>query len=79
VYLGSKLYGLKGQLELNLPVFDTSKISFNFVKFEVFVAVTMKNAVFWDMTPCGSYKSRHFGERIVSIIRVERIRELGRK
>jgi hypothetical protein len=24
------------------------------VRFEVFTAVTMKNAVFWDITPCGS-------------------------
>jgi hypothetical protein len=29
----------------------------NFVRFEVFTAVTMKNAVFWDVTLCGSYKS----------------------
>jgi hypothetical protein len=27
------------------------------VRFEVFTAVTMKNAVFWDVTPCGSYKN----------------------
>jgi hypothetical protein len=24
------------------------------IKFEVFTAITMKNAVFWDVTPCGS-------------------------
>jgi hypothetical protein len=30
------------------------------VRFEVFTAVTMKNAVFWDVTPCGSCKNRHF-------------------
>jgi hypothetical protein len=29
--------------------------------FEVFTAVTMKNAVIWDVTPCGSCKNRHFG------------------
>jgi hypothetical protein len=28
---------------------------------EVFTAVTMKNAVFWDVTPCGPCKNRHFG------------------
>jgi hypothetical protein len=28
---------------------------------EVFTAVTMKNGVFWDVTPCGSCKNRHFG------------------
>jgi hypothetical protein len=34
---------------------------FSFVRFEVFKAVTMKNAVFWDVTPCGSCKNRRFG------------------
>jgi hypothetical protein len=28
------------------------------VRFEVFTAVTVKNAVFWDVTPCGSCKNR---------------------
>jgi hypothetical protein len=27
------------------------------VRFEVFTAVTMKNAIFWDVTPCGSCKN----------------------
>jgi hypothetical protein len=31
------------------------------VRFEVSTAVTMKNAVFWDVTPCGSFKNRRFG------------------
>jgi hypothetical protein len=31
------------------------------VRFEVFTAVTMKNCVFWDVTPCGSCKNRRFG------------------
>jgi hypothetical protein len=26
------------------------------VRFEVFTAVTLKNGVFWDVTPCGSCK-----------------------
>jgi hypothetical protein len=30
-----------------------------FVRFEVFIAVTMKNGVFWDVTPCASCKNRH--------------------
>jgi hypothetical protein len=30
------------------------------VKFEVFTAVTMKNGVFWVVTPCGSCKNRRF-------------------
>jgi hypothetical protein len=32
-----------------------------YVRFEVFTAVTMNNAVFCDVTPCGSCKNRHFG------------------
>jgi hypothetical protein len=30
-----------------------------FIKFDVFTAVTMKNAVFLDVTPCGSCNNRH--------------------
>jgi hypothetical protein len=30
------------------------------VRFEVFTAVTMKNGVFWVVTPCGSCKNRYF-------------------
>jgi hypothetical protein len=33
----------------------------NFLRFEVSTAVTMKNGVFWDVTPCGSCKNRRFG------------------
>jgi hypothetical protein len=32
-----------------------------FVRFEVLTAVTMKNGVFWDVTPCGSCKNRSIG------------------
>jgi hypothetical protein len=31
------------------------------VRYEVLTAVTMKNGVFWDVTPCGSCKNRRFG------------------
>jgi hypothetical protein len=44
------------------------------VRFEVFTAVTMKNGVFWDVTPCGSCGSE---EPSASFIRVTRIGELG--
>jgi hypothetical protein len=30
------------------------------VRFEVFTAVTMNNAVFWDVMACGSCKNRCF-------------------
>jgi hypothetical protein len=32
-----------------------------FARFEVFTVVTMKNGVFWDVTPCGSCKNRRSG------------------
>jgi hypothetical protein len=41
------------------------------------MAVTMKNAVFWDVIPCGSSKNRRFEERMGSIIGMERIGEIG--
>jgi hypothetical protein len=31
------------------------------VRFEIFMAVTMKTAVFWGVTLCGSCKNRSFG------------------
>jgi hypothetical protein len=31
------------------------------VRFEVFTEVTMKNTVFWDVTPCGICGNRRFG------------------
>jgi hypothetical protein len=32
-----------------------------YVRFEVFTAVTMKKAVFWDVAPCRSSVNRRFG------------------
>jgi hypothetical protein len=32
-----------------------------YVRLEVFTAVTVKNGVFWVVTPCGSCKNRRFG------------------
>jgi hypothetical protein len=37
----------------------------------------MNNAVFWDVTPCGSCGDRRFEIYIASIVRVERINALG--
>jgi hypothetical protein len=34
------------------------------VRFEVFTAVTMKNGVFWVVTPYGSCKNRRFGGNV---------------
>jgi hypothetical protein len=49
----------------------------NCIGFEVFTAATVKKAVLWDVTPCGSCKDRRF-EGIALIIRVTRIGELGK-
>jgi hypothetical protein len=34
------------------------RMKYYFVIFEVITAVTMKNGVLWDVTPCGSCKNR---------------------
>jgi hypothetical protein len=39
---------------------ELSVLIFQYVRFEVFTAVTMKNGVFWDVTPCGSCKNQRF-------------------
>jgi hypothetical protein len=39
--------------------------------------MTKKNAVFWDVTPCGLVTSHVSEERIISIIRVTIFGELG--
>jgi hypothetical protein len=35
------------------------------ISFEVFTAVTMKNGVFWDVSPCGCCKNRRSSETSV--------------
>jgi hypothetical protein len=57
---------------LHVLTLELSSIYRN-VRFEVFTAGTMKNAVFWDVTPCGSCKNLVSADNIASIIRVERI------
>jgi hypothetical protein len=53
------------------------KLHIFYVSFEVLTAVTMKNGVFWDVTPCGSCKNRVSEVLSASFIRVTRIVELG--
>jgi hypothetical protein len=48
-----------GELGTTLGV--TIKLVGCCVIFEIFMAVTMKNGVFWDVTPRGSCKNRRFG------------------
>jgi hypothetical protein len=54
--LAAKLHGFKGP-----PWATHSTYVLHYVKFEVFTANTMKNDVFWDVTPCVSLKKRRFG------------------
>jgi hypothetical protein len=42
-------------------IYSTTVIRIRNVRFEVFTAVTMKNGVFWDVTPCCSSKNRRYG------------------
>jgi hypothetical protein len=48
-----------------------------YVRFEVFTAVTMKNAVFWDVTPCISCVNRRFGGKYRLHLQGRKIRQQG--
>jgi hypothetical protein len=39
-----------------------------YVTFEVFMAMTMKNAIFWEVMPCTLVRTDVSDERIASII-----------
>jgi hypothetical protein len=47
------------------------------VRFEVFTAVTMKNAVFWDVALCRSGVNRRFGGMYRLHLQDRKIRERG--
>jgi hypothetical protein len=47
----------------------------NYVRFEVFTAVTMKNAVLWDVAPCRSCVNRRFGGTYRLQLQGRKIRE----
>jgi hypothetical protein len=50
-----RLHGFAFQKALTLTYYRV------YVRFEVSTAVTMMIIIFWEMTPCGSYKNRRFG------------------
>jgi hypothetical protein len=50
-----------------------------YVRFEVFMAVSMKNAIFWDVSRVALVRTDASEERIPSIIRLTRIGGLGTK
>jgi hypothetical protein len=47
------------------------------VRIGVFTAVTMKNAVFWDVAPCWSWVNRRFGRTYHLHLQGRKIREQG--
>jgi hypothetical protein len=49
----------------------------NCVRFEVFTAVTMKNSVSWDVTPCRFCVNRRFGGTYRLYLHGRKIRERG--
>jgi hypothetical protein len=51
------------------PVLFHLSPNFIFVRFEIFTAVTMKNAVFWDMKPLFVLHSRHIKSPLQSTAR----------
>jgi hypothetical protein len=52
---------LDRELLYQLSVILLHRVRNFYVRFEVFAAVTMNNTVFWDVTPCGSYRNQSFG------------------
>jgi hypothetical protein len=55
----------------------TSCLNNNYEGFEVFTAVTMKNAVFWDMASCRSCVNRRFWGAYRLHLQGRKIRERG--
>jgi hypothetical protein len=55
-----------------VPKKNCSKQNEVYVRFEVFAAVTMKNAVFWAVAPCRSCVNRRFGGTSVYTISTQR-------
>jgi hypothetical protein len=51
----------KNLLDNDCVILWYCKLVNQYLRFEVFMAVIMKNAVFLDVTPCGSCKNRRFG------------------
>jgi hypothetical protein len=43
------------------PTFTQRLVNMKHAGFEVFMAVTMKNAILWDVAPCGFIINRRFG------------------
>jgi hypothetical protein len=74
--LGTKVNTEYNKGLLESPLNDNTIWS---VIFDVFTAVTMKNAVSWDVAPCwGLVRTDGLEEHFAFIFRVERMRKLGK-
>jgi hypothetical protein len=60
-FICSVCLALQSNVWSNVMVQKHARNLLNYLRFEVFMAVTMKNAVFWDVTLCGSSKKQCFG------------------
>jgi hypothetical protein len=54
-----------------------NKICLKFERFEVFTAVTIKDAIFWNVAPCRSCVNRRFGGTYRLHLQGRKIRERG--
>jgi hypothetical protein len=63
--------------EFHNGIHGTSKHVLYCVRFEVFTAMTMNNAIFWDVTPCRSYVNRCFEGTYRLHLQRRKIRERG--
>jgi hypothetical protein len=63
--------------ERRINIHKIEKQNKNDVGFEVFTAVSIKNAVFWDMAPCRSCVNRRFGGTYRLHLQGRKVRERG--
>jgi hypothetical protein len=59
VFYDIKFQFVSHKRHITLPL--ESRAGYGYVRFEVLIAASVKNAVFWHVTPCGSSKNRRFG------------------
>jgi hypothetical protein len=71
--------GTSTPLRHHCSTFSTKHFAFCYVGFEVFTAVTMKNAVFWDVAPCTSCEINRRFERTYRLhLQGRKIRKRGK-
>jgi hypothetical protein len=62
----------------NIQVYASSSSKYSCIGFEVFTALTIKNAVFWDVAPCRSCElTRRFGGKYRLHLQGRKICERG--